>query len=104
MDSGVISKIPAGSLISFVFFDWFASPCHLVMGKSIFLHKDSTLENWSLIRAFSGEMYTIFTAFSPLSAIWEIIGRKAASVFPPAVWADKITSLGELIRCRIASF
>ena len=98
-----MSNIPAGFLISETFFDWFASPCHLVIGKSICLQRASILENWSFISAFNGDIYNIFTEFFPLSAICEIIGRNAASVYPLAVGADIIISLGLLTICKIAS-
>ena len=46
-------------------------------------------------------MYKIFTESLALSIIFEIIGKNAASVFPLAVLAEIIKSLGVLIGCGI---
>ena len=89
IDSGVINKIPLGLSIRLSFFALLASPCQDVIGIFISKHISFMRLNWSLIRAIRGEIYKIFT---PLSQFLTLLmaGKKAASVFPDAVAADKI--------------
>jgi hypothetical protein len=91
-DSGVIINIPCGFLTDLDFFDASISPCHGVTSTYVPAVISTNLLYWSLIRALSGLTYS--TAYPAVGSdnIFDRIGKKAASVFPPAVAALIIIS------------
>lgn len=82
--------MPDGDFIKLFFCVLFDSPCHLVTTISKSLQSSSTLLNWSFINAIKGDIYNICTPVS-LKSTFDKIGKKAASVFPDAVFEARIT-------------
>ena len=90
-DSGVICRIPEGFFSSFRFRDWEASPCQRVTAMPCSSHSSFRRPNWSLMRAFSGAMYSTPTVREGSSSSRVRMGKKAASVLPEAVEAVSST-------------
>ena len=83
--SGVICRIPLGSFRALALWEEETSPCQWVRGMLPAARSSESRSNWSLIKLFRGAMYSTPKLPGGSLRSSEMMGKKAASVFPEAV-------------------
>ncbi len=103
-DSGVMRRTPSGSRSAAAFRLCGTSPCHRCTDTPAASPISRSRPNWSLMSALSGLTYRTRKpgVVGASSARRERTGRNAASVFPLAVAAARITSRSPSRTARIA--